>query len=145
MLTALNKEPRSEAKKWCVLLVDDEEFNHEILDLSLNKAVFSLIGAKNVTEALRILDTTDPDIVITDAMMPGESGFSLIEKLRANPKTKDIPVILWTILENPDGTVMDSSKRADFSVSKPFYHSEILDVLDKATELAKERAAKART
>jgi CheY-like chemotaxis protein len=124
-----------------VLLVDDEEFNHEILELSLDKTAFSLLSATSVAEALKIVEITAPDILITDAMMPGESGFSLIEKIRSRPETADIPIILWTILEQPDGSVMDASRKADFTVSKPFYHSTILEALDKARGMAEDRAA----
>lgn len=135
------KESVAAQKTWKVLLVDDEDFNHEILDLSLNKSDFSLVSAKNVNEALRLMAADPPDIIITDAMMPGESGFSLIEKIRSQPRTAGIPIILWTVLEQPDGSVMDSSHKADFTVSKPFYHSTILETLEKARQLAEHRAA----
>ncbi len=127
-------------KKWNILLVDDEQFNHEILGMFLSKTDFSLQSANNVHDALEMLASTPADIVVTDAMMPNESGFSLIEKLKANPQTADIPVILWTILEQPDGSVMDATKKADFTVSKPFYHSEILETLEKAKHLLAARA-----
>lgn len=141
MSETANQEPVSIHKQWRVLLVDDEEFNHEILDLSLDKTAFTLVSAKNVHEALRVLATEPPDIVITDAMMPGESGFSLIEKMRSNPQLAKIPIILWTVLEQPDGSIMDASRKADFTVSKPFYHSTILETLEKARELAEYRTA----
>jgi CheY-like chemotaxis protein len=134
-------EPAAVNKIYKVLLVDDETFNHEIFDLSLNKKDFSLVTAKSVEEALQIIDRNAPDIIITDAMMPGESGFSLIEKIRAHPATARTPIILWTSLERPDGSVMDASRKADFTVSKPFYLSNILDVLEKAKQLAQSRFA----
>jgi PleD family two-component response regulator len=135
----LNKEALSTNKRYKILLVDDEDFNHEILDLSLNKTEFSLVKAKSVEAAMRIIAADPPDILITDAMMPGESGFSLIEKIRSSPATKDTPIILWTSLEQPDGSVMDASRKADFTVSKPFYLSSILETLEKAKQLAQER------
>jgi CheY-like chemotaxis protein len=136
MLSLSKTEPLAVKKCWRVLLVDDEEFNHEILELSLNKTDFSLISATSVAEAMKIVETAPPDILITDAMMPGESGFSLIEKIRSQPQTADLPIILWTVLELPDGSVMDASRKADFTVSKPFYHSTILEALDKARDMA---------
>jgi CheY-like chemotaxis protein len=138
-LDTMKKEFVPMPRQWKIMLVDDESFNHEILELSLNKTDFSLVSAKNAQDALRMLEIDPPDIIITDAMMPGESGFSLIEKIRSTPATARIPVILWTILEQPDGSVMDSSRKADFTVSKPFYHSRILETLEKAKELAEHR------
>jgi CheY-like chemotaxis protein len=128
-------------KIYKVLLVDDESFNHEIFDLSLNKNDFSLVTAKNVEEAMNIIARDPPDILITDAMMPGESGFSLIEKIRAHPAMAKTPIILWTSMERPDGSVMDATRKADFTVSKPFYLSSILETLEKAKQLAADRAA----
>lgn len=132
----LNLQPESQPKKWNVLLVDDEKFNHEILELFLAKTNFEFHSANNVRDAIEIISAAQTDIVITDAMMPNESGFSLIEKLKSNPQTAAIPVILWTVLEQPDGSVMDATKKADFTVCKPFYHSEILETLEKARQLA---------
>ncbi|MBI3649489.1 MAG: response regulator [Acidobacteria bacterium] len=136
MSNLTSHESLTSGKRWRVLLVDDEEFNHEILELSLNKTDFSLVSAINVAEAMRVMVSDPPDILITDAMMPGESGFSLIEKVRARPETANMPIILWTILEQPDGSVMDASRKADFMVSKPFYLSSILETLEKAKEMA---------
>lgn len=128
-------------KQWRVMLVDDEEFNHEILELSITQENCSLVSAKNVEEALRILANEPPDIIITDAMMPGESGFSLIAKIRSNPTIANIPIVLWTMMEQADGSVMDATYKADFTVSKPFYHSTILETIEKAKVLAAQRLA----
>jgi CheY-like chemotaxis protein len=133
-------EPAAVNKIYKVLLVDDESFNHEIFDLSLNKNDFSLVTAKNVEEAMSVIANDPPDILITDAMMPGESGFSLIEKIRSHPAMAKTPIILWTSLEQPDGSVMDATRKADFTVSKPFYLSSILETLEKAKQLAQLRA-----
>lgn len=141
MQDELNKESLSTNKRYKILLVDDEDFNHEILDLSLNKTEFSLVKAKSVEAAMRIIASDPPDILITDAMMPGESGFSLIEKIRSSPTTASVPIILWTSLEQPDGSVMDASHKADFTVTKPFYLSSILETLEKAKQLVQERTA----
>ena len=140
MLSLSKPEPFAVKKCWRVLLVDDEKFNHEILELSLNRTDFSLMSATSVAEAMKIVASAPPDILITDAMMPGESGFSLIEKIRSQPQTANLPIILWTVLEQPDGSVMDASRKADFTVSKPFYHSTILEALDKARDMVEFRA-----
>lgn len=74
---------------------------------------------------MNIIASDPPDIVITGAMMPGEGGFSLIEKMKANPGSANIPIILWTMLTEPNGSVMDATGKADILVNKPFYHSNI--------------------
>ena len=124
-----------------VLLVDDEDFNHEMLELFLKKTEYSLLSAKNVEEATRIIAVERPDILITDAMMPGESGFSLIQKVRARPDTANMPIILWTVPEQPDGSVMDPTRQADITLSKPFYRADIMKALEEAKQLLEHRRA----
>jgi len=122
-----------------VLLVDDDEGMHEMMRLFLGKTEFALVSATNAPDALEMINNDPPDILVTDAMMPGESGFSLIEKIKACACTAEIPVILWTILENPNGSVLDASGKADILVNKPFYRSGILGSLEKAKRMIRPR------
>jgi DNA-binding response OmpR family regulator len=119
-----------------VLLVDDEQSMHEMLGLAFKSTEYSLVSATNVDEGMKMLASSlPPDIVITDAIMPGASGFSLIESIKSNPTTSRIPVILWTVLEGLNGSVMDSSGKADITMSKPFNLPNVLDCLTKARQL----------
>jgi CheY-like chemotaxis protein len=121
-----------------VLLVDDEETMHEMMGFALQDTDYSLVSVTNVDEAMKLISSSyPPDIVITDAMMPGDSGFSLITSIKSDPTTSDIPVILWTVLETQTGAVMDSSGKADLTMSKPFDLTEILDALMRARQLIK--------
>jgi len=109
-----------------VLLVDDDQFIHEMMALFLSKTEFSLVSATNAEDAMKIIVNDAPDIVITDAMMPGQSGFTLIEKMKTSPGSASIPVILWTVLEQ------DASGKADILMNKPFYRCNITESLEKA-------------
>jgi CheY-like chemotaxis protein len=121
-----------------VLLVDDEETMHEMMGFALQDTDYSLVSVTNVDEAMKLISSSyPPDIVITDAMMPGDSGFSLITSIKSDPTTSNIPVILWTVLETQTGAVMDSSGKADLTMSKPFDLTEILDALMRARQLIK--------
>jgi DNA-binding response OmpR family regulator len=121
-----------------VLLVDDELTMHEIIGLALNRSEYSLISATSVDEAMKQIASADPpDIVITDALMPGDSGFTLITAMKSNPVTSGIPIILWTVLEQGNGSVMDSSGKADITMSKPFNLPNLLESLAKGRQLIK--------
>jgi CheY-like chemotaxis protein len=121
-----------------VLLVDDEETMREMMGFALQDTDYSLVSVTNVDEAMKLISSSyPPDIVITDAMMPGDSGFSLITSIKSDPTTSNIPVILWTVLEQINGAVMDSSGKADLTMSKPFDLTEILDTLTRARQLIK--------
>jgi DNA-binding response OmpR family regulator len=117
------------------LLVDDDESIHETLELFLADTEYSLISATSAKQALALVASMNPDIVITDAMMPGESGYCLIEQLKSQPDTANIPIILWTILQEWNGGVMDASRKADICINKPFYRSDIIASLGKAKEM----------
>ena len=122
-----------------VLLVDDDSFVHEMVSLLVGGTEFCLVSAENVRDAMRIIGRETPDIIITDAMMPGESGFSLIEKVKSNPRTQNIPIILGTILEDAEGSPMDASGKADILANKPIYLSDIIASLKKAKQLVEDR------
>jgi CheY-like chemotaxis protein len=108
------------------------------MGFALKGTDYTLVCATNVDEAMKVMASTNPpDIVITDAMMPGDSGFTLITSIKSNPATAGIPVILWTVLIQRNGDVMDSSGRADISMSKPFNLRNILDSLTRARQLIK--------
>ena len=131
-----NKATQKDGTQLRVLLVDDEESLHYMARLALYSTEYSLVSARNVDEARKeIASSYPPDIVITDAMMSGESGFSLITSIKANPVTSSIPIILWTVLEQLNGAMMDSSGKADITMSKPFNLPNILDSLTRAKQL----------
>jgi DNA-binding response OmpR family regulator len=128
----MSEERQFNARDLRVLLVDDDDSIHETIDLFLANTEYKLISARSVKEAMALVGSSKPDIVITDAMMPGESGFCLIEKLKSSPATANVPVILGTILEEWNGGAMDASRKADISLSKPFYREEIIGCLEQA-------------
>jgi two-component system nitrogen regulation response regulator GlnG len=130
-MSALAKSPSSsDSHQVTVLLVDDDKFIRAIVDMALKGTKYKLASVPGVCEALQYINEAPPDILITDAMMPGSTGFDLIKAVKAT--NFDIPIILLTGLENPDGSIKDSSGMADFRVGKPFKVSQILGVLEAA-------------
>ncbi|MEN9204123.1 MAG: response regulator [Thermostichus sp. DG_1_6_bins_120] len=80
-----------------VLVVDDEDDIREVAQLSLEiMAGWEVWGAPSGKEGIRIAETTRPDVILLDVMMPDMDGPTTFRQLQANPKTQDIPVILLT-------------------------------------------------
>jgi two-component system sensor histidine kinase/response regulator len=131
----MSEERQFTASDLKVLLVDDDDSIHQTIELFLANTEYRLISARSVKEAMAFVASINPDIVITDAMMPGESGFCLIEKLKSEPETANIPIILGTILQESNGGVMDASHKADISINKPFYRRDIIGSLEKAKKM----------
>ena len=143
-MAALMIEPdRTSGRRSTVLVVDDENTVHAMVSHALSRAFpggqYSVISAMNGAEGIRMIASALPDIVITDAMMPGLSGFDLIREIKSRPQTADIPIILVTSLESENGAVMDASGKADFCISKPFNLDEVAESVERAERLIQHR------
>lgn len=81
-----------------VLLVEDEISLNEIYTIKLSKAGFKVISTFNGVEGLDAALTNMPAIILLDLVMPVKDGFEMLSDLKTNPKTKDIPVIIFSNL-----------------------------------------------
>ena len=79
-----------------ILVVDDNPDKLDLLEAALQFAGYSVCTAVDGGEALAAIDSYPPDLIITDVMMPDMNGYELAERIRANPQTRFIPVILQT-------------------------------------------------
>lgn len=77
-----------------VMWVEDDQFLSDLISRKLNSQGCKLLYAKTGEEALKILETETPDIVILDLLLPGISGFDVLEKIKADNRTKKIPVVI---------------------------------------------------
>ena len=79
-----------------ILVVDDNPDKLGLLEAALQLAGYKVRTAVDGEEALAAIDSYQPDLIITDVMMPKMNGYELAERIRANPQTRFIPVILQT-------------------------------------------------
>jgi PleD family two-component response regulator len=124
-----------------ILVVDDDPFMHLIFRSIIDETRFSMVAATNVSDATRMIKNSRPDIIVTDVMMPDESGLSLINKLKCDRRTSDIPIILMTILDESDSSVMYAMGLVDFCVGKPLHLSDMKAVIEQAARLAEQRSS----
>jgi two-component system OmpR family response regulator len=112
-----------------VLLVDDEPAILKILGIKLRVSGFEVVTAINGQEALTLIDSARPDIVLLDVIMPGIDGFEVLRRLRGSSL---LPVIVFSArLENARKAL---SLGADYFLSKPF---DIDDVIERIRSLLK--------
>lgn len=102
-----------------VLIVDDIEANVKLLEARLTVEYFETITANSGLETLQICIEEDPDVVLLDVMMPGMDGFEACRRLKADPKTQHIPVIMVTALDQPADKVRGLDAGADDFLTKP--------------------------
>jgi len=108
-----------------ILVVEDDPIVQEIIIHTLDKAGFTSIQAGNGLEALKMVKSAHPDLIISDVMMPEMDGFTMLKELRADPKTSFIPVIMLTARDSSQDIIDGMNMGADDYLPKPF-NSEIL-------------------
>ena len=102
-----------------VLVVDDIPANVKLLEARLLAEYFDVVTAEDGFKALAICDEEQVDIILLDIMMPGMDGFEVCERLKANPKTAHIPVVMVTALDQPSDRVRGLKAGADDFLTKP--------------------------
>ncbi len=85
---------------YTILLVDDENINLKILKTILRKGGYQFLEAESGEEALGLLEREHADLIILDLMMPGMDGFQALEKIKQNPSTAFVPVIIASALKD---------------------------------------------
>ncbi len=102
-----------------VLVVDDIEANVKLLEARLTAEYFEVRSARSGPEALAICSREGTDVVLLDVMMPGMDGFEVCRRLKADPNTHHIPVIMVTALDQPSDKVQGLEAGADDFLTKP--------------------------
>lgn len=109
-----------------ILVVDDEELNVRFLSQFLIRKGFAAITAHSGEEALALVASESPDLVLLDAMMPQMDGFEVCRRLRANPETALLPVVMVTALQRPEDEAHALDAGADDFLPKPINYTELM-------------------
>ena len=102
-----------------VLVVDDVPANVKLLEARLSAEYFDVTTAHSGAEALAVCERAECDIVLLDVMMPDMDGFEVCRRLKANPATHHIPVVMVTALDQPSDRVRGLEAGADDFLTKP--------------------------
>jgi two-component system cell cycle response regulator len=102
-----------------ILVVDDIPANVKLLEARLMAEYFDVLTASNGFDALDICDRTQVDVILLDIMMPEMDGFEVCERLKSNPRTAHIPVVMVTALDQPSDRVRGLKAGADDFLTKP--------------------------
>lgn len=109
-----------------ILVVDDHEQNVELIQAYLDEVGCRVRTAGDGVEALAEVEAEAPDLIILDVMMPRMSGFQLCEKLKHDPSTRDIPVVMVTALSDVGDVERAVDAGADDFLTKPVYKLELI-------------------
>jgi two-component system response regulator len=103
-----------------ILIVDDEPFNLDYLEQELEDMGFSTLSATNGKEALNVVQTESPDMILLDIMMPVMDGFETLERLKSEKEWRDIPVVVISATDALSSIVKGIELGAEDYLPKPF-------------------------
>lgn len=109
-----------------ILAVDDEKHIVRLVQVNLERAGYQVVTANDGKEALQKVADENPDLVVLDVMMPYMDGFEVLQNLRRNPSTRDIPVIMLTAKAQDADVFKGWQSGVDCYLTKPFNPMELL-------------------
>ena len=109
-----------------VLVVEDTLSELELISNYLRESGYTVIIATDAKEALNKALKQQPDVVVTDVVMPGMSGFELCRKLKNNPATEKLPIIICSSKNQEIDRFWGMKQGADVYVTKPFTREQLV-------------------
>jgi DNA-binding response OmpR family regulator len=109
-----------------ILIVDDEQLNLEFFEVMLSKLGFIVEKAEDGIEALEKVKRFYPDLILLDNIMPRMTGWEVTKTLKGDPKYRDIPIIMFSALDDVKDKIEGFELGVDDYITKPFNFSEVL-------------------
>jgi two-component system alkaline phosphatase synthesis response regulator PhoP len=109
-----------------ILVVDDERAIVRLVEVNLLRQGYEVVAAYDGKEALEKVDSEHPDLIVLDVMMPYMDGFEVLQHLKKNPETRDIPVIMLTAKAQDADVFRGWQSGVDCYLTKPFNPMELI-------------------
>ena len=123
----------------CVLIVEDEGAQREVLKYNLEAEGFEVVLAENGDEAMLLVAEEQPDLIVLDWMLPNVSGIEVCRRVKADPQTRQIPIVMLSARSEEVDRVRGLETGADDYVVKPYSVVELMARL--RTQLRRTRPA----
>jgi DNA-binding response OmpR family regulator len=114
-----------------VVIIDDNPAIVEMLQRTLEKEDYEVIGCVESVKAMDVCLQQKPDLVVLDILMPGKSGWDVMEELKSNATTASIPVIISTVKNRPEDMEKGEELKATDYIAKPYVFSDLLEKVQK--------------
>lgn len=109
-----------------LLVVDSDTAIQELIRLNLTRAGHAVESTADAESALLVLDDCLPDMMLLEWDLPGQSGMSLVRRVRAQPRTRDLPIIMVSARGGEQDKIMALESGADDYITKPFSPREMI-------------------
>jgi len=108
-----------------ILIVDDEEVIRKFLKIHLNKAGYEVVEAEDGEKAIQKIGEGKPHLIICDVMMPNKNGWEVVQEVKTNPETSEIPIILLTAKNDDIDMFKGYELGANYYMTKPFTKDQL--------------------
>jgi two-component system, chemotaxis family, response regulator PixH len=112
-----------------VLIVEDTPSEMELMSLYLREGGYTVMNSANAQDALKMVAQHSPQVIISDVVMPGMSGFEFCRSLRKNPETAGIPVIFCTSKNQDIDRLWGMKQGASAYITKPFTREDLIQTV----------------
>jgi len=119
-----------------VLIVEDEPSILDSLDFILKRAGWNISAVTDGDAAIAAVGELRPKVLVLDVMLPKKSGFEVLKHLRAQPKSKDLPVLMLTAKGQQQDRRIAEELGANGFVTKPYSNSEVVEAVRELMEQA---------
>ncbi len=109
-----------------IYIVEDDDSIREIETIALKNSNYMVVPFENAKDFYKKIDEVVPDLILLDILLPGESGYEIAKKIRANPATKKVPIIMVTAKTAEMDLVRGLDLGADDYIRKPFSVMELI-------------------
>ena len=119
----------------CIVIADDDPTIIKLVKMRLGMAQYTVVTAENSDQALAMVRTSEPVAVILDVQMPGGGGLSVLSRIKADPKTSSLPVMMLTGERNAETVLQAMDAGADDYMVKPFMPDLLLERVSRLVNL----------
>lgn len=114
-----------------ILIVEDEESLLKLESILLTTKGYLVQGATTGLAALEAVAEEPPDLILLDIMLPEMDGLDVCERIKGDPKTGHIPIILLTARKTPEDVARGKAVGADHYITKPFKSAMVMEMIEK--------------
>jgi CheY-like chemotaxis protein len=112
-----------------LLLIEDDPIARRLVELQLSTEGYELVTAPDGLQGLKIISENPPDLVLLDLMLPGLDGFEVLSRIRSDPKTAQLPVIVLSAKSRPTDTETANKMGASGYITKPYTKDELIGLV----------------
>jgi CheY-like chemotaxis protein len=114
-----------------ILVVEDQDSIRRMIEALVGARGHKVTAVSTGTKAIDVASTDPPDMVLLDLMIPGHDGFEVCRRLRSDPSTRDVPVLIISALDDPESRAKAAEAGATAYYTKPFSPIALLKEIDR--------------